>query len=196
MTVAAVLALASPEGAKGRDLPDQLVDRAAHRRSAHLRRGAAGSRAASSGSAMASRASECRCWSRCCCATSARSCRRSRLRRRSSGATIPLAVPLLLAGEVGASRSHRGTGHLVHHRRRQPVLDQWRAGARQRPGCRPDVFYKQILKYSALVVAIGPLIAWAVLVAARLALTAHWHVDARGRTTAGVRAATATGRHP
>lgn len=27
-----------------------------------------------------------------------------------------------------------------------------------------DVFYKQILKYSALVVAIGPLIAWAVLV--------------------------------
>jgi len=27
-----------------------------------------------------------------------------------------------------------------------------------------DKFYKQILKYSALVVAIGPLIAWAVLV--------------------------------
>ncbi|MDT5125395.1 MAG: hypothetical protein QOH54_1039, partial [Mycobacterium sp.] len=27
-----------------------------------------------------------------------------------------------------------------------------------------DAFYKQILKYSALVVAIGPLIAWALLV--------------------------------
>ena len=54
------------------------------------------------------------------------------------GSLIPLAVPFLQAGTgVSADRLHRRDGGGLDHRRRQPVLDQWRARARQRAGCRP-----------------------------------------------------------
>ena len=53
------------------------------------------------------------------------------------GATIPLAVPFLLTGDVGAVGFVAALVDRLHRRRRQPVLDQRRAGARQRPERRP-----------------------------------------------------------
>jgi di/tricarboxylate transporter len=80
------------------------------------------------------------------------------------GATIPLAVPLLLAGEVSA------IGVVVALAISSTIVDVSpfsTNGALVLANAQDvdrDRFYKQILKYSALVVAIGPLIAWAVLV--------------------------------
>ncbi len=80
------------------------------------------------------------------------------------GATIPLAVPLLLAGEVspiGVVVALAISSTIVDvcpfSTNGALVLANVQAEDRER-------FYKQILKYSGLVVAIGPLIAWAVLV--------------------------------
>ena len=80
------------------------------------------------------------------------------------GVTIPLAVPFLLAGEVGA------VGVIVALSIASTIVDVSpfsTNGALVLANAQDidrDVFYKQILKYSALVVVIGPLIAWAVLV--------------------------------
>jgi len=80
------------------------------------------------------------------------------------GATIPLAVPLLLAGEIGP------VGVIVALAISSTIVDVSPFSTNgalvlaNAQGVDRDVFYKQILKYSALVVAIGPLIAWAVLV--------------------------------
>jgi di/tricarboxylate transporter len=80
------------------------------------------------------------------------------------GATIPLAVPLLLAGEIGP------IGVVVALAIASTIVDVSPFSTNgalvlaNAQGVDRDVFYKQILKYSALVVAIGPLIAWAVLV--------------------------------
>jgi di/tricarboxylate transporter len=80
------------------------------------------------------------------------------------GATIPLAVPLLLAGEVSA------IGVVVALAISSTIVDVSpfsTNGALVLANAQDvdrDRFYRQILKYSALVVAIGPLIAWAVLV--------------------------------
>jgi di/tricarboxylate transporter len=80
------------------------------------------------------------------------------------GATIPLAVPLLLAGEVSA------IGVVVALAISSTIVDVSpfsTNGALVLANAQDvdrDKFYKQILKYSALVVAIGPLIAWATLV--------------------------------
>ena len=80
------------------------------------------------------------------------------------GVTIPLAVPFLLAGEVGA------IGVIVALSIASTIVDVSpfsTNGALVLANAQDidrDVFYKQILKYSALVVVIGPLIAWAVLV--------------------------------
>ena len=80
------------------------------------------------------------------------------------GATIPLAVPLLLAGEVSA------IGVVVALAISSTIVDVSpfsTNGALVLANAQDidrDRFYKQILKYSALVVAIGPLIAWATLV--------------------------------
>ena len=80
------------------------------------------------------------------------------------GATIPLAVPLLLAGEIGP------VGVIVALAISSTIVDVSpfsTNGALVLANAQDvdrDKFYKQILKYSALVVAIGPLIAWAVLV--------------------------------
>ncbi|MCZ4561114.1 SLC13 family permease [Rhodococcus sp. IEGM 1401] len=80
------------------------------------------------------------------------------------GVTIPLAVPFLLAGEVGA------IGVIVALSIASTIVDVSpfsTNGALVLANAQDidrDVFYKQILKYSALVVVIGPLIAWALLV--------------------------------
>ena len=81
------------------------------------------------------------------------------------GATIPLAVPFLLAGDVGA------VGVIVALAISSTIVDVSPFStngalvlANAPQGVDRDRFYKQILKYSALVVAIGPLVAWAVLV--------------------------------
>ncbi len=81
------------------------------------------------------------------------------------GATIPLAVPLLLAGEIGP------VGVIVALAISSTIVDvsPFSTNGALVLANAQDVdkekFYKQILKYSAVVVAVGPLIAWAVLVA-------------------------------
>jgi di/tricarboxylate transporter len=80
------------------------------------------------------------------------------------GATIPLAVPLLLAGEVSA------IGVVVALAISSTIVDVCPFSTNGAlvlanvQGEDRDRFYKQILKYSGLVVAIGPLVAWAALV--------------------------------
>lgn len=80
------------------------------------------------------------------------------------GATIPLAVPLLLAGEIGP------VGVIVALAIASTIVDVSPFSTNgalvlaNAQGVDRDTFYKQILKYSAIVVAIGPLIAWTVLV--------------------------------
>jgi di/tricarboxylate transporter len=80
------------------------------------------------------------------------------------GVTIPLAVPFLLAGDIGA------IGVIVALSISSTIVDVSpfsTNGALVLANAQEvdrDSFYKQILKYSALVVAIGPLIAWALLV--------------------------------
>ena len=80
------------------------------------------------------------------------------------GATIPLAVPLLLAGEVspiGVVVALAISSTIVDV---SPFSTNGALVLANAQGIDRDRFYKQILKYSALVVAIGPLIAWAMLV--------------------------------
>jgi di/tricarboxylate transporter len=80
------------------------------------------------------------------------------------GATIPLAVPLLLAGEVspiGVVVALAISSTIVDV---SPFSTNGALVLANAQDIDRDKFYKQILKYSALVVAIGPLIAWAVLV--------------------------------
>ena len=81
------------------------------------------------------------------------------------GATIPLAVPFLLAGDVSA------VGVIVALAISSTIVDVSPFStngalvlANAPQSVDRDRFYKQILKYSALVVVIGPLVAWAVLV--------------------------------
>ncbi|MFG1932478.1 SLC13 family permease [Mycobacterium sp. NPDC048908] len=80
------------------------------------------------------------------------------------GATIPLAVPLLAGGEVGA------IGVVVALAISSTIVDVSpfsTNGALVLANAQDvdrDKFYKQILKYSTLVVLIGPLLAWAALV--------------------------------
>lgn len=80
------------------------------------------------------------------------------------GATIPLAVPFLMAGEVGA------VGVIVALSIASTIVDVSPFSTNgalvlaNAQGIDRDAFYKQILKYSGLVVAVGPFIAWAVLV--------------------------------
>jgi di/tricarboxylate transporter len=80
------------------------------------------------------------------------------------GVTIPLAVPFLLAGDIGA------IGVIVALSISSTIVDVSpfsTNGALVLANAQEvdrDTFYKQILTYSALVVAIGPLIAWALLV--------------------------------
>jgi di/tricarboxylate transporter len=80
------------------------------------------------------------------------------------GATIPLAVPLLLAGEVspiGVVVALAISSTIVDV---SPFSTNGALVLANAQNVDRDRFYKQILKYSALVVAVGPLIAWATLV--------------------------------
>lgn len=80
------------------------------------------------------------------------------------GATIPLAVPFLLGGEIGA------VGVIVALAVSSTIVDVSPFSTNgalvlaNAQGVDRDKFYKQILRYSILVVAIGPLIAWGVMV--------------------------------
>jgi di/tricarboxylate transporter len=80
------------------------------------------------------------------------------------GATIPLAVPLLIAGEVspiGVVVALAISSTIVDV---SPFSTNGALVLANAQDVDRDKFYKQILKYSALVVAIGPLLAWAALV--------------------------------
>jgi di/tricarboxylate transporter len=80
------------------------------------------------------------------------------------GATIPLAVPLLLAGEVspiGVVVALAISSTIVDV---SPFSTNGALVLANAQDVDRDKFYRQILKYSALVVAIGPLLAWAALV--------------------------------
>jgi di/tricarboxylate transporter len=80
------------------------------------------------------------------------------------GATIPLAVPLLLAGEVspiGVVVALAISSTIVDV---SPFSTNGALVLANAQDVDRDKFYRQILKYSTLVVAIGPLIAWAALV--------------------------------
>ncbi|WP_017589916.1 SLC13 family permease [Nocardiopsis ganjiahuensis] len=80
------------------------------------------------------------------------------------GATIPLAVPFLLMGEVSA------TGVIVALAVSSTIVDVSPFSTNgalvlaNATGVDPDRFYRQILVYSAVVVVLGPLVAWGVLV--------------------------------
>jgi di/tricarboxylate transporter len=80
------------------------------------------------------------------------------------GATIPLAVPLLIAGEVspiGVVLALAISSTIVDV---SPFSTNGALVLANAQDVDRDKFYRQILKYSALVVAIGPLVAWATLV--------------------------------
>jgi di/tricarboxylate transporter len=80
------------------------------------------------------------------------------------GATIPLAVPLLIAGEVspiGVVVALAISSTIVDV---SPFSTNGALVLANAQDVDRDKFYRQILKYSALVVAIGPLLAWAALV--------------------------------
>jgi hypothetical protein len=80
------------------------------------------------------------------------------------GVTIPLAVPFLLQGDVTA------TGLICAIAISSTIVDVSPFSTNgalvlaNAQGIDKDVFYKRILAYSAIVVAVGPLLAWAVLV--------------------------------
>jgi di/tricarboxylate transporter len=80
------------------------------------------------------------------------------------GATIPLAVPLLLAGDVSPIAVVVALAISSTIVDVSPFSTNGALVLANAQDVDRDRFYKQILKYSALVVAIGPLIAWAVLV--------------------------------
>jgi len=80
------------------------------------------------------------------------------------GATIPLAVPLLLAGDVspiGVVVALAISSTIVDV---SPFSTNGALVLANAQDVDRDKFYKQILKYSTLVVVIGPLLAWAALV--------------------------------
>jgi di/tricarboxylate transporter len=80
------------------------------------------------------------------------------------GATIPLAVPLLLAGEVspiGVVVALAISSTIVDV---SPFSTNGALVLANAQDVDRDKFYKQILKYSAIVVTVGPLLAWAALV--------------------------------
>jgi di/tricarboxylate transporter len=80
------------------------------------------------------------------------------------GATIPLAVPLLLAGDVSPIAVVVALAISSTIVDVSPFSTNGALVLANAQDLDRDKFYKQILKYSALVVAIGPLIAWGVLV--------------------------------
>ena len=69
------------------------------------------------------------------------------------GALIPLAVPLLAAGEFGCGCRRRGAVDLGVRRRFEPVLHQRRAGCRERPHGREASVYRGLMVWGFGLVA-------------------------------------------
>ncbi|MET0899209.1 MAG: SLC13 family permease [Mycobacterium sp.] len=80
------------------------------------------------------------------------------------GATIPLAVPLLLAGEISPIAVIVALAISSTIVDVSPFSTNGALVLANAQDVDRDRFYKQILKYSIVVVVIGPLIAWAALV--------------------------------
>lgn len=80
-------------------------------------------------------------------------------------ALIPLAVPFLASGEIGSRRGHRRPRRRFHDRGCVPFSTNGALVLANAPDdVDKDKFYKQILAYSGIVVAVGPAIAWLVMV--------------------------------
>jgi hypothetical protein len=80
------------------------------------------------------------------------------------GATIPLAVPFLLQGHVqavGVVAAIAVSSTIVDV---SPFSTNGALVVASAHGLDKDKFYRQLLVYSGLVVAIGPLLAWLVLI--------------------------------
>ncbi|GLU50412.1 SLC13 family permease [Nocardiopsis ansamitocini] len=80
------------------------------------------------------------------------------------GVTIPLAVPFLLAGDIGAVGMIAALSVSSTVVDVSPFSTNGALVLANAKGIDPDRFYKQILAYGAIVVAAGPLLAWAVMV--------------------------------
>lgn len=80
------------------------------------------------------------------------------------GVTIPLAVPFLLQGDVSAVGLVCAIAISSTIVDVSPFSTNGALVLANAQGIDRDVFYQQILRYSGLVVLVGPLIAWAVLV--------------------------------
>ena len=61
-------------------------------------------------------------------------------------------------------RLHRRHGGVLDHRRRQPVLDQRRPGAGERPGSRSRRLLPQAAGYGAMVTVVAPVVVWLLFV--------------------------------
>ncbi|WP_067963238.1 SLC13 family permease [Nocardiopsis trehalosi] len=80
------------------------------------------------------------------------------------GVTIPLAVPFLLQGEIGAVGMIAALAVSSTIVDVSPFSTNGALVLANAKGIDPDRFYRQILVYGGIVVAVGPLIAWAVMV--------------------------------
>ncbi|GAB3462487.1 SLC13 family permease [Streptomonospora sediminis] len=80
------------------------------------------------------------------------------------GATIPLAVPFLLEGEIGVVGVITALAVASTIVDVSPFSTNGALVLANATGIDPDRFYRQILVYSGIVVVLGPLLAWAVLV--------------------------------
>ncbi|RCV53272.1 SLC13 family permease [Marinitenerispora sediminis] len=80
------------------------------------------------------------------------------------GVTIPLAVPFLLAGDIGAIGMIAALAVSSTIVDVSPFSTNGALVLANAKNVDPERFYRQMLVYSGLVVAIGPLIAWAVMV--------------------------------
>jgi Na+/H+ antiporter NhaD/arsenite permease-like protein len=80
------------------------------------------------------------------------------------GVTIPLAVPFLLQGDVSAVGLVCALAISSTIVDVSPFSTNGALVLANAQGIDRDVFYQQILRYSGLVVLVGPLVAWAVLV--------------------------------
>ncbi|GAA3752311.1 SLC13 family permease [Spinactinospora alkalitolerans] len=80
------------------------------------------------------------------------------------GVTIPLAVPFLLAGDIGAVGMIAALSVASTVVDVSPFSTNGALVLANAKDVDPDRFYKQMLAYSGLVVLLGPLLAWGVLV--------------------------------
>ncbi|MFC7326918.1 SLC13 family permease [Marinactinospora rubrisoli] len=80
------------------------------------------------------------------------------------GVTIPLAVPFLLAGDIGAIGMIAALSVSSTIVDVSPFSTNGALVLANAKNVDPERFYRQMLVYSGIVVAVGPLVAWAVMV--------------------------------